>query len=133
MRAMQTVLFGAPLLCAMMLGGCASAGTSGAGAPAAITITPEMIAEGRTLYTGAGRCGVCHGPMGRGGRLGPNLTDDTWIWVDTAQDFHTQVFNIIKNGVPEARQTAGGIMPAMGGGSLTDVQIHALAAYVATL
>ena len=117
----------------LLIAGCASSGGGPAGgAPAAVTVTPELIEQGRTLYTSAGRCNVCHGPTGLGGRSGPNIADNTWLWVDPQQDMHTQIFNIIKNGIPEPRQ-AQVSMPPMGGGQLTDDQIHAIAAYVASL
>jgi mono/diheme cytochrome c family protein len=119
---------------ALAAGGCAGASSASGtgGAPAAPAITAELIAEGQTLFASAGRCGVCHGPTGAGGRSGPNLTDDTWLWVDTSGDVHAQLFRIIKEGIPEPRQAQIG-MPAMGGGNLTDQQIHAIAAYVASL
>jgi mono/diheme cytochrome c family protein len=112
--------------------GCAPAAEPATAAPAAVTVTPEMIAQGRTLFTGQGRCGVCHGPAGRGGSLGPNLTDAQWIWVDPAGNVHNQLFRIIKDGIDEPRQFPAP-MPAMGGGNLSDEQIHALAAYVDSL
>jgi mono/diheme cytochrome c family protein len=119
-------------LVAILTVGCAASGGAAGGAPAAVTVTPEMIAEGRTLYTNPGRCNVCHGPTGLGGRVGPNLADSNWLWVDPAQDLHTQLFNVIKQGVPQPRE-AQTPMPAMGGAQLTDAQIHAIAAYVASL
>lgn len=103
----------------------------GAAASAAVTVTPELIAEGRTVY-GSSNCGVCHGATGTGGRSGPNLADDTWIWVNPAQPVHPQLVTIIRNGVPEPRE-AQVPMPPMGGRQLTEQQLNAVAAYVGSL
>jgi len=110
----------------------APAAAGGAGAAAAVTVTPELIAEGRTVFTGAGRCGVCHGPTARGGSLGPDLTDDEWIWVTPGADMHAQIVEIIRNGIEEPREFPAP-MPAMGGANLSEQQLNALAAYIGTL
>ena len=118
-----------------LVGACASstAAEGGGGASAAMAAaTPEMIAEGRTLFSGVGRCGVCHGPTGRGGSLGPNLTDTEWIWVNPAQAVRPQLAQIIRDGIPTPRR-APAPMPAMGGGNLTESQVQALAAYVESI
>jgi mono/diheme cytochrome c family protein len=114
--------------------GCAPSVAEPGAAPvvAAVTVTPEMVAQGRTLFTGQGRCAVCHGQNARGGQLGPNLTDGEWIWIDTGQNVHSQLFAIIRDGIEEPRRFPAP-MPAMGGGTLSDEQIHALAAFVNSL
>lgn len=111
-----------------------SASSMPAEAPAAAAgpATPEMISMGRTLFAGAGRCGVCHAPTGRGGSLGPNLTDDDWIWVDPNMAMRPQIAAIVRNGIAEPREYPAP-MPAQGGGSLTEEQIQALAAFVESL
>jgi mono/diheme cytochrome c family protein len=120
----------------MLAAGCASrAGTAagaGGGAAASVTVTPQMISQGQALFTGQARCGSCHGPMGRGTNRAPNLADASWLWVQTGAAMHNSLFNVIKNGVDAPKQFPTG-MPAMGGQSLTDDQIHALAAYVQSL
>ncbi len=42
----------------------------------------ERAARGKVLYAGPpANCFTCHGPDGKGVLgLGPNLTDDTWLW-----------------------------------------------------
>jgi mono/diheme cytochrome c family protein len=105
---------------------------AGVGAAAAVTVTPEMIQEGRTLFTGAGLCGVCHGPQARGGSLGPNLTNNQWIWVQPDGNVHAQVATLIRNGIEQPRQYPAP-MPPMGGANLTEAQVNALAAYVVSL
>ena len=130
-----------PLLAAAILATLAACGPStastdvgGAGAPAAAVApaTPAMIAEGRTLFAGDGRCAVCHGQGGRGGSLGPNLQDNDWIWVDPAQPVRPQIATIIRNGIANPRQSPAP-MPAMGGGNLTEAQVQALSAFVESL
>lgn len=106
--------------------------TAGPSAAATGAATPEMIAQGRSLFSGSGRCAVCHAPTGRGGSLGPNLTDDEWIWVDTSEAIRPQIAEIIRGGIPEPQQYPAP-MPAMGGGNLTDAEIQALAAFVESL
>ena len=41
----------------------------------------EAIAEGKNLWRATG-CYACHGGVGEGG-VGPNLTDDTWVFKPT--------------------------------------------------
>jgi len=105
---------------------------SGPGAAPAVVVTPEMIEQGRSLFSGVGRCTVCHGPQARGGSLGPNLTNSQWIWVDPTENVFAQVADIVREGIDEPRQYPAP-MPAMGGGTLTTDQVNALAAYVVSL
>jgi mono/diheme cytochrome c family protein len=105
---------------------------TGPGAAAEVVITPEMIAEGRAVFAGPGLCTVCHGPQARGGSLGPNLTNNEWIWVDPSQNVHAQVARIVREGIETPRQYPAP-MPPMGGGTLTAAQVNAVAAYVVSL
>jgi len=126
---------GTGLVVISLAAGCAPAEPPAAGpgaAPAPVVATPEMIEQGRTLFTGTGRCGICHGPQARGGSLGPNLTNNQWIWVEPGPTIHTQVATIIRNGIEQPRQYPAP-MPAMGGGNLSDEQINALSAYIVSL
>ena len=125
-------------IAAFVLGGCAGA-TEPADAPApaggggAFTATPEMIAEGQTLFAGTARCSRCHGDAGIGGRFGPSLVDDTWVWVDpTSGTAHADLVALIRSGIAEPRIGTSG-MPAMGGAQLTDPQLEAIAAYILSL
>jgi mono/diheme cytochrome c family protein len=124
------------LAVAALAGACAPAieAPVGPGAGVApVQITAEMVDQGRTLFTGAGRCGVCHGPQGRGGSLGPNLTDAQWIWVEPGSpNMHAQIYGIIRDGIENPRQYPAP-MPAQGGGSLTVDQMNALSAYVMSI
>jgi mono/diheme cytochrome c family protein len=95
--------------------------------------TPEMLTLGRQVYTGPGLCSVCHGQNARGGAIAPNLVDGDWIWLDPdSPSFHHELVDIIRNGIPEPRRFSSP-MPAMGGGNLSEEQIHAVAAYILSL
>jgi cytochrome c5 len=46
-------------------------------------VTAAMVAEGKTVFEGAGICTSCHGPAGEGvPNLGANLADDEWVHSD---------------------------------------------------
>ena len=92
----------------------------------------DLVAQGQQVYNGAGICMTCHGPNGQGTVLAPNLADDTWIWSDGSQPLEPQLVEIIRTGVPQPREHPAP-MPPMGGASLTDDQLNAVAAYVASL
>jgi len=94
-------------------------------------VTQEMVNEGKTLYTGAGLCSVCHGNDGKGmPGLGANLTDSEWIHGDGSYEFIVQ--NIM-DGVSADQSTTGTAMPPKGGSGISDEQVRAVAAYVWTL
>ncbi len=92
-------------------------------------VTPQMVAEGETIFNGAGICYTCHMQGGVGGPLAPNLTDDQWLNVDGTYD---AIVNLVMTGV-EAPIEHPGIMLPRGGSSITDDQVRAVAAYVWTL
>lgn len=94
-------------------------------------VTPEMVAEGKTIFSGAGICMSCHGPAGEGiPNLGANLTDDEWLHIDGS--YESIVQNIL-NGVTAQESSSGVPMPPKGGTAITDEQVRAVAAYVWTL
>ncbi len=92
-------------------------------------VTAAMVAEGRTVFTGAGICYTCHMQGGVGGPLAPNLTDDQWLNVDGSYD---AIVNLVMTGVPQPKEHPGIMLPK-GGSSITDEQVRAVAAYVWTL
>jgi len=103
-----------------------------AGALAAAGITPAMIALGDSVYhgqAGGGTCVGCHGPDAKGSPLGPNLTDDRWLWGDGS---FGSILKTITDGVPAPKEHTG-VMPPLGGAQLTWVQARAAAAYVYAL
>jgi mono/diheme cytochrome c family protein len=89
--------------------------------------TPEMVASGSQTFSTI--CAACHGPDAKGTQLAPNLTDAEWINIDGTYD---AIKGVVKTGVPTPK-AAPAPMPAMGGASLTDDQINAVAAYVWSL
>lgn len=104
-----------------------------AGAPSADAAAGgDLVAQGMEVYTVAGMCSTCHGPSATGTALAPNLTDDTWLWADPAQPLAPQIASVVRQGVPTPKEHPAP-MPPMGGASLTDAQINAVAAYVASL
>ncbi|HET7584895.1 MAG TPA: c-type cytochrome [Gemmatimonadaceae bacterium] len=95
-------------------------------------ITPQMIAEGDSIFHGQlanGLCTTCHGQDAKGTQLAPDLTDNTWLNGDGSLGF---IVNTVTNGVPTPKQHPGP-MPPMGGSSFTQPQIQAVAAYVYSL
>jgi mono/diheme cytochrome c family protein len=106
-------------------------------APAAMTaqlpagVTAEMVAEGNTLFHGAGICFTCHGQNGTGVTgLGPALGDGEWLHSDGSYE---AIVNQIMNGVTATASKTGVAMPAKGGSAITDDQVKAVAAYVYSL
>lgn len=92
-------------------------------------VTREMIEEGRQIFAGPGLCSVCHGPRGRGGAIGPDLSDDEWLHGDGSYEF---LVDRITKGVPKPLNAAA-TMPPRGGSQITDEQVRAVAAYVWSL
>ena len=99
-------------------------------APAApVVIEPADSVAGYALYHGRGRCFTCHGGLGRGtAKLGPDLTDTTWLNGDSS---FAGIRGVIAAGVATPRQFSVA-MPAYSG-MLSDSDLTKLAAYVYTL
>ena len=90
------------------------------------SVTPAMVAEGATLFQGAGICAACHGPDGTG-LTGPDLTDDEWVHSDGSYE---SIVERILAGVPADSSKSGIPMLPKGGSQLTDEQVRMVAAYV---
>lgn len=104
-----------------------------AAAPAQLPegVTPEMIAEGRQIFGGAGICFTCHGAEAKGvPNLGADLTDGKWVHSDGSFE---GIVKSIAQGVPAEKSTTGTPMPPKGGSTITDAQVKAVAAYVWSL
>lgn len=93
-------------------------------------VTPDMVTKGRQLFTGSGLCIACHGPEGKGGVIGPNLSDATWL--HGSGDYREIVRRVTEGALPGVSKT-GQIMPPRGGAAINDEQIRAVAAFVWTL
>lgn len=93
-------------------------------------VTPEMVAMGQDIFAAApGTCFTCHGPDATGTPLAPDLTDDEWINVSGEYE---EIVELVQTGVPDPVSHPAP-MPPMGGASLTEDQVRAVAAYVYTL
>lgn len=77
------------------------------------------ITAGSTTY--ATYCAACHGNVGQG-LIGPNLTDDYWLY----DNDNVTIFNIITNGIVDKGMTPWG-------GILTPEQRAEVVAYLRTL
>lgn len=106
------------------------AGDSEAQVALAPGVTREEFDQGRELFSGTGGCHACHGPDGGGSQLGPDLTDDQWLHL-SGPDVDDLV-DVIRAGVAQPVEHPAP-MPAMGGASLNDEQLRAIAAYVASI
>ena len=104
------------------------AGGPGAGAAGDGKTSPQQIALGDSIFhgqVGGGTCYVCHGQDAKGSAVGPDLTDGEWLNTDGSLE---GIVKTIKSGVPTPKK-APAPMPPMGGATLTDEQVQAVAAY----
>jgi glucose/arabinose dehydrogenase/mono/diheme cytochrome c family protein len=91
-----------------------------------------VVALGESIYrgqVGGGTCTGCHGQNAKGTPLGPDLTDNQWIWGDGSL---ASITKTIREGVSAPKQHTG-VMPPMGGAQLTQSQLAAVGAYVHSL
>jgi mono/diheme cytochrome c family protein len=108
----------------------AAAGATAANLPAGVT--PAMVQEGQQIFTTLGNCYTCHGADAHGTALAPNLTDSEWLWVTPGPNEYADLQQRIREGVPQPKEHPAP-MPPMGGATLTDDQLKAVAAYVYSL
>lgn len=78
----------------------------------------EALSSGKALF--AANCVVCHNPNGEG-NIGPNLTDDAWIYTPDVKD----IFKTIKMGTPNG-------MPEHAS-KLNPIQIQQVASFVLSM
>jgi mono/diheme cytochrome c family protein len=93
-------------------------------------VTPQAIKEGDTIFHGPGLCFACHGQDAKGmPSMGANLvgTDKKWLHSKGTYD---DIVKQIMTGVTAKESTDGTVMPPKGGGSISDDQVKAVAAYV---
>ena len=99
-------------------------------APAAAgALTPELIAQGDKVYHGPGNCYACHGSNAQGA-VGPNLTDSEWIH---SKGTFEEIVAQVTSGIPKEKAKSGIPMPPKGGGTISDEDVKAVAAYVYSL
>ena len=116
----------------LLIAGALVASPAAAQAPVELPpdVTPDMVAQGKRLFTGAGLCLACHGPLGKGG-IGPDLTDTLWLHPQVL-DFE-ELVKAITTGFSLEVSQSGQLMPPRGGSNLKDAEVRAVAAYVWTL
>ena len=93
-------------------------------------VTQEQYEQGERLFGGTGGCMACHGPNGSGSQLGPALNDAEWLNLDDPSV--SEIADLIRTGVAEPVEYPAP-MPAMGGASLSEEQVEAVAGYVASI
>lgn len=93
-------------------------------------VTQEQFVQGKQLFTSQGGCHACHGPQAAGTPLGPDLTDSEWLNISDRD--YDEIVEVIQTGVAQPVEYPGP-MPPMGGASLSEEQVEALAAYVVGL
>ena len=59
----------------------------------------DDIAAGKAIFTDPSKCVACHGPEGGGNAIGPNLTDDYWIYGGNIKDLFKTIKYGAKNGM----------------------------------
>ena len=102
---------------------------AGAVLPVPPGATKDMVALGNRIFhgeEGGASCTGCHGADGSGTPLGPDLTDQQWLWSDGGV---AGIAATITSGVPQPKQYRAP-MPPLGGAQLSADQVSALAAYV---
>jgi mono/diheme cytochrome c family protein len=128
MTALVRVAF--PVLVGLALSVAPAAAQSDAAAdslPAGVT--PEMVTQGKAIFTKTGLCFACHGATGQGA-VCPNLTADPWIHGDGSYSF---IVSTVTTGVTKEQSKSGVVMPPKGGSSISEDDVKAVAAYVWTL
>jgi glucose/arabinose dehydrogenase/mono/diheme cytochrome c family protein len=103
----------------------ADAGAAAKNYPIPEGATRKMVALGDRLFHGRGSCTGCHGENGGGSSLGPDLTDQKWLWSDGS---YAGITKTITDGVIKPKQYRSPMPPLKG--QFTAPQISALAAYV---
>lgn len=69
---------------------------------------PTFVSEGRKIFQDITKCALCHKPDASG-LIGPNLTDDMWIYGSKPTDIYT---TISKGRLPDpAKGYMGGMLP----------------------
>jgi glucose/arabinose dehydrogenase/mono/diheme cytochrome c family protein len=100
-----------------------------AGLPVPQGATSAMVALGDRVYhggAGGATCVGCHGADASGTPLGPTLKAHDWLWSDGS---YGGIEKTVREGVSAPKQYRSA-MPSMGGSTLTDDQLAAVAAYV---
>ena len=96
-------------------------------------VTAAAIKEGDGIFHGPGLCMACHGQDAKGmPNMGANLVGPNKKWLHSKGTYE-DIAHQIMTGVTAQQSTDGTPMPPKGGGSITDAQVQAVAAYVWSL
>jgi cytochrome c oxidase cbb3-type subunit 3 len=63
--------------------------------------SPEDLAAGKAIFVDPSKCPACHNPDGGGNAVGPNLTDDYWLYGGSIKD----IFKTIKYGTSKGMRS----------------------------
>ncbi len=86
-----------------------------------LALSHDLDLMAKTQLTFKQQCSACHGEHGEG-KIGPNLTDSTWIHGPRPTDVYTVISGgVLQKGMPAWRPVLG------------EERVRALAAYVQTL
>jgi mono/diheme cytochrome c family protein len=91
--------------------------------------SPDQVALGDRVFHGqedGGTCAGCHGADGKGSPVGSDLASGNWVWSDGTV---ASIAQAIRTGVAKPK-THEGAMPPMGGVSLSEADLTAVADYV---
>ena len=61
----------------------------------------EDLQAGKAIFTDPSKCPACHTPEGGGNAVGPNLTDDYWLYGGSIKD----IFKTIKYGTAKGMRS----------------------------
>jgi mono/diheme cytochrome c family protein len=89
----------------------------------------DQLVLGDKVFHGqaaGGTCSGCHGADGKGSTVGSSLTSGHWAWSDGSLD---SIAGVIRTGVAKPKSHTG-VMPPMGGVTLSDDELKAVASYV---
>ncbi len=81
----------------------------------------DDLAAGKAIFTDPSKCVACHGVEGGGNAIGPNLTDDYWIYGGNVKDLFKTIKYGAKNGMKSWKD------------DLSPKQIAQVASYIKTL
>ncbi|HUL11407.1 MAG TPA: PQQ-dependent sugar dehydrogenase [Methylococcaceae bacterium] len=109
------------------------AGSEAAGTlPVPPGAAPAQVALGERVYhgqVGGAACIGCHGSDAKGTPLGPDLTDEKWLWSDGSFPAITRT---ITEGVSNPKEYRSP-MPPLGGAKLSPSEVSAVAVYLWSL
>ena len=90
-------------------------------------LSPDRVAQGRTLFHGAGGCAQCHGVDGAGGSDGPSLTSGPWSLGDGSPDW---LVHMTRHGGWGSTSPDGDPQRMRGPTVLDSAQVRLVAGYV---